>query len=195
MSEAPENATLTASETRKTNWKTALRDILETLILAAVLYLGINAVSARVRVDGSSMLPTLEDGELVVVNRLAYVFGAQAKRGDIVVFDSPLAPEEDLIKRVIGLSGDEIKIEAGQVYINGTPLEEPYISESPAYSGIWQIEDGCVFVLGDNRNDSSDSHSWGPLATKDIVGKAILIYWPLSKISLITHNAPETAGR
>lgn len=109
-------------------WKRFIKDILETLVLAAVLFIGINAVSARVRVDGFSMRPTLEDGEFVLVSRMSYKF-SEYERGDIVVFHFPLDPKEELIKRVIGLPGDHVRVEGGQVFLNGQLLEETYIAE------------------------------------------------------------------
>jgi len=162
-------------------------DLIETLILAVILFLIINSVSARVRVDGFSMRPTLEDGEFILVNRLAYKLGTP-RRGEIIVFRSPVTPGEDLIKRIIGLPGDDIKIQNGHVYINGTLLDEPYIAASPIYSGTWQVVAGYLFVLGDNRNDSSDSHSWGLVPQKNVVGRSLLIYWPYTEWSLLNHN-------
>jgi signal peptidase I len=160
---------------------------LETLLLSAVLFLAINALSARVRVDGFSMKPTLQDGEFVLVNRLAYRLGVP-QRGDIIVFHFPLDPaSQDLIKRVIGLSGDRITVSRGVVYVNGEPLKEPYIAAPPMYNGEWDVPEGELFVLGDNRNDSSDSHSWGMLPMKEVVGKAIFIYWPFPEWKLIDH--------
>lgn len=99
--------------------------------MAAVLFIGINAVSARVRVDGFSMRPTLEDGEFVLVSRMSYKF-SEYERGDIVVFHFPLDPKEELIKRVIGLPGDHVRVEGGQVFLNGQLLEETYIAEVAA---------------------------------------------------------------
>ena len=162
-------------------------DVLETLLLSAVLFLAINALSARVRVDGFSMNPTLQDGEFVLVNRLAYRMGIP-QRGDIIVFHFPLDPaSQDLIKRVIGLPGEHIMVIRGKVFVNGQPLSEPYIAAAPLYSGEWVVPDGDLFVLGDNRNDSSDSHSWGMLPEKEIVGKAVFIYWPFPDWKLIDH--------
>lgn len=161
-------------------------DILETLLLSAALFLVINALSARVRVDGFSMLPTLHDGEFVLVNRLAYRFDSP-QRGDIVVFHYPPDPRQDLIKRVIGLPGDTVSVQGGIVLVNNEPLSEPYIAQSPLYAGTWVVPEGHLFVLGDNRNDSSDSHSWGMLPFENIVGKAVLIYWPFQNLQLIDH--------
>ena len=166
--------------------KQFLIDLLETIILAVVLFFAINAVSARVRVDGFSMLPTLQDGEYVLVNRLAYRNDLPV-RGDIIVFVSPQSPDLDLIKRVIGLPGDTVKIFDGKVQVNEKMLDEPYIAAAPIYNGEWNVPEGNLFVLGDNRNDSSDSHAWGLLPTENVIGKAVLIYWPIPDWNLIRH--------
>ena len=168
-------------------WGRFFLDVLETLLLSAVLFLAINALSARVRVDGFSMKPTLQDGEFVLVNRLSYRFG-EPQRGDIIVFHFPPDPSsQDLIKRIIGLSGDHIVVAKGVVSVNGQPLSEPYIAAPPLYNGEWLVPAGDLFVLGDNRNDSSDSHSWGMLPKNEIVGKALFIYWPFEEWKLIDH--------
>lgn len=174
------------STNESAGWGRFFLDILETLLLSAALFLVINALSARVRVDGFSMLPTLQDGEFVLVNRLAYRFDTP-QRGDIVVFHFPLDPKQDLIKRVIGLPGDTVSVQGGMVKVNDEKLQEPYIAETPLYSGSWVVPDGQLFVLGDNRNDSSDSHSWGMLPFENIVGRAVLIYWPFQNLQLIDH--------
>jgi signal peptidase I len=172
----------------KMNWKRFVFDIIETLALAALLFFGINTVSARVRVDGFSMLPTLQDGEFVLVSKVNYRLG-NVERGDIVVFHFPLDPEQELIKRVIGLPGDTISVQNNQVSVNGQVLNEPYIAAAPAYSGEWNVPDGQLFVMGDNRNDSSDSHSWGYLPLEKVVGKAVVIYWPPPFWKVIQHTA------
>lgn len=169
------------------DWKRFVLDILETLVLAVVLYFGINAVSARVRVDGFSMRPTLQDGEYILVNKLAYKF-VEPMRGDIVVFVFPINPEEDLIKRIIGLPGDTITVQDGVLSINGVAMNEPYINAPPAYNGTWQVSEGELFVLGDNRNDSRDSHQWGLLPVENIIGRAVLIYWPPEEWQVIRHT-------
>lgn len=168
------------------NWKRFALDILETLVLAVVLYFGINAVSARVRVDGFSMRPTLQDGEYILVNKLAYKF-SEPVRGDIVVFVFPVNPEEDLIKRIIGVPGDTITIQEGMLTVNGVVVDEPYINAPPAYNGTWQVPEGELFVLGDNRNDSRDSHQWGLLPIENVIGRAVLIYWPPEEWQVIRH--------
>ncbi len=176
------------------NWKRFFLDILETVILAVVLYFGINAVSARVRVDGFSMRPTLQDGEYILVNKLAYKTG-QPHRGDIVVFIFPVNPQEDLIKRVIGLPGETVSVHNGTVKVNGVSLSEPYIASPPAYDGDWTVPDGQLFVLGDNRNDSRDSHQWGLLPIENVIGKAVLIYWPPQEWQVINRNGQAVAGQ
>ena len=169
------------------NWGRFTIDIIETLVLAVILFLGINAVSARVRVDGFSMRPTLENGEFVLVSKLNYKFGA-VQRGDIIVFHFPMDPKQELIKRVIGLPQDHVSVSEGKVFVNGQILIEPYIAAAPTYTGEWDVPDGQLFVLGDNRNDSSDSHSWGLLPAENIVGKAVVIYWPPPFWKFIKHR-------
>ncbi|RJP48313.1 MAG: signal peptidase I [Anaerolineaceae bacterium] len=170
----------------KTNWKQLLFDLVETLALAVLLYFGINAVSARVRVDGYSMVPTLQDGEYVLVSKLSYTIG-EPQHGDIIVFKYPGEPPQDLIKRIVGLPGDSVQVRNMTVFVNGQVLSEPYIAASPAYQGEWQVPEGFLFVLGDNRNDSSDSHSWGLLPMENVIGKAVLIYWPPPDWKAISH--------
>jgi signal peptidase I len=175
-----------SQSTTSTDWTRTLVDFVETLVLAMVLFLIINAVSARVRVDGQSMLPTLNNGEFVLVNRLAYKLG-EPTRGDIIVFRSTTQLDLDLIKRIIGVPGDEIRIADSRVLVNDVTLIEPYINADPRYSGDWSVPDGYLFVLGDNRNDSSDSHAWGLLPEENVIGKAVLIYWPPPDWAMINH--------
>ncbi len=132
------------------------------------------------------MLPTLHDGEFVLVNKLAYHIGSPT-RGDIIVFQSTTEKDLDLIKRVIGLPGDHIVIGNGKVSVNGQTLTEPYIAAAPNYSGEWNVPNGYLFVLGDNRNDSSDSHVWGFLPIQNVIGKALLIYWPPTEWAMVDH--------
>lgn len=161
-------------------------DILETVVLSVLLFLAINAVSARIRVDGSSMEPTLHNGEFVIVNKLAYKFGAPAL-GDVIVFHYPRDPEQEYIKRVIGLPGDHVKITNGMVYVNDQPVNEAYIAAAPTYQSEWNVPEGTLFVLGDNRNNSSDSHNWGPVPIDNVIGKALVVYWPPRNWGLIEH--------
>jgi len=170
-----------------------LIDVLETLVLSILLFVGINAVSARIRVDGFSMEPTLESGEFVVVNKLAYRLG-EPTRGDIIVFRYPYDPQQEYIKRIIGLPGDNIEIANGTVSVNGEMLEEPYIAAAPAYQTNLTVPEGSVFVLGDNRNNSSDSHNWGTVPLEYLVGKALVIYWPPTQWGLVPHASIASAA-
>ena len=141
------------------------------------MFLAINLLTARIRVDGASMEPTFYTGEFVMVNRLAYKSG-KPQRGDVIVFTLPDQPKRDYIKRIIGLPGDRVEVKARQVYINGLPLQETYIAEEPIYIGNWIVPNDAVFALGDNRNNSTDSHNWGAIPLENIIGRAVAIYWP-----------------
>ncbi len=152
-------------------------EVIQTLLLALLMYLGLNYLTARVQVHGQSMYPTFKGGEFVLVYRQAYHWG-QPQRGDIVVFHPDAMSREDYIKRIIGLPGETVRIANGVVYIDGHPLEEPYIAEPPHYSGQWKVPAGSIFVLGDNRNNSRDSHIMGPVPLDTVVGRAIFVYWP-----------------
>lgn len=161
------------------------RDLIETILMAVVLFLLLNAVTSRVRVYNVSMQPTLHEGNLVVVNKLAYKLG-EAKRGDIIIFHYQGTQNDDYIKRVIGLPGDTVEVGGGAVRVNGQVLTEPYIAELPRYSGTWIVPEGQLFVLGDNRNHSSDSHDWGFVEQEWVIGKAVVVYWPLNRIRVLT---------
>ncbi|MBG0787523.1 MAG: signal peptidase I [Anaerolineaceae bacterium] len=169
-------------------------DTVETILLALILFLGINAVSARVRVENVSMEPTLMPNEFLLVNRVAYKIGTP-KIGDIIIFHAPGADDLDYIKRLIGRPGDTVRIEGGVVYVNDQALYENYILETPNYTGTWEVPEGQFFVLGDNRNNSSDSHLWGFIPEDSVVGKALLIYWPLDAVSLLTGATPVQAAQ
>jgi len=123
-----------------------------------------------------SMQPNLWEGEYVIVDKVSYLLGAP-QRGDIVVFEKTGQP--DLIKRVIGLPGETVEVRNGQTYIDGVPINEPYLAQPPNYTlPATTVEAGRYFVLGDNRNNSSDSHVWGTVPRDTIVGRAWIIYWP-----------------
>jgi len=170
----------------KTSFKELVSETIKTILLALVLYFAISAVTDRVRVENISMQPTLNEGELLVVYKWAYRFG-EPYRGDIIVFHHNQHPPEDYIKRIIGLPGDRVTIRNGQVYINGEAIEEPYVASPPDYAGEWLVPEGQLFVLGDNRNRSSDSHVWGFVPLSDVVGRAVVIYWPPQSIRLFDH--------
>jgi signal peptidase I len=161
-----------------------LLDVIETVVISMLIFLAINLISARIRVDGHSMVPTFKDGEFIIVEKISYRF-VDPQRGDIIVFHYPRNPEEEYIKRVIGLPGDHIQVDSGVVYVNGVALEEPYISDQPSYEAELVVPDGELYVLGDNRNNSSDSHNWGTVPMEYLVGKAIFVYWPLNELGLV----------
>lgn len=167
-------------------WLTILWEIAQTLLMAAVLYFLIDTFIGRVRVESISMQPTLYADELLLVNKFAYRLG-DVHHGDVVVFHYPLNPSEDYIKRAIGLPGDEVLVRDGKVFVNGQELVEPYISAPPGYTGTWVVPEGKYFVLGDNRNSSHDSHAWGYVSQDEMVGRALMVYWPLNRIKILTH--------
>lgn len=176
-------------------WKRFLWETAQTVMLSLLLFLLINSVSARIRVQSISMQPTLFEKDLVLINRLAYRLG-QPDHRDIVVFDPPITgAEEPYIKRVIGLPGDTVRIENRQVFINGVAQTETYVAASPAYSGEWTVPEGQLFVLGDNRNQSSDSHSWGMVPLENVLGKAELLYWPLQRLKWLDPSIAFAAGQ
>ena len=158
-----------------------LFEIAQMLAMALVLYFIIDSVVGRVRVQKISMEPTLLPGEILLVNKLEYKFG-EIERGDIVTFHYPLDPSLDYVKRVIGLPGDNVIVRDSKVWVNDHQLNEPYISAPPEYDGAWKVPEGNLFVLGDNRNPSADSHVWGFVPLENLIGKAFAVYWPVTKI-------------
>jgi signal peptidase I len=170
-----------------------LVDILETLLLSVVLFFLINAVSARIRIDGSSMEPNLHHGEFVIVSKVNYRLG-EPERGDVVVFDFPRNITEEYIKRVIGLPGEVIRIKDGQIFVDNVALVEPYIKMEPRYEGEWVVSGDELFVLGDNRNNSSDSHNWGMVPMENVVGEALLVYWPPGSWGVVNGAKPVLAS-
>jgi signal peptidase I len=175
------------------SWRAALLEILQTLVLALLLYFGIDAIFARVKVLNISMQPTLVEGNVVLVNKLAFKIG-KMRTGDVVIFHNPADESEDYIKRLIGKPGDRVVVENGKVRVNDQELQEPYIADEPYYSGAWDVPEDSVFVLGDNRNSSSDSHIWGFVPLKDLVGKALLVYWPVNAIQVFSHPGTISAS-
>lgn len=163
-----------------------LMEMVQTLVVAGLLFFAVNVVTARIRVESVSMLPSLEEGEFVIISKLAYQWSSP-ERGDIVVFRFPLDPSRRYIKRVVALPGDRVVVEKGSVEVNGITLTEPYIADDPLYAGEWELGPDELFVLGDNRNNSLDSKNWGPLPIENIIGKAVVVYWPLERLGLIPH--------
>lgn len=181
--------------------KSILREIVETLVLTAVIFFAVNSATGRFKIYGQSMDNTFHNGEFILVNRLAYKFG-QPQRGDVIVFvpkDYPesslverllgIPGETDFIKRIIGLPGDTISISDGAVKVNGRLIDEPYIKE-PMFNyepREWTLGPNEYFALGDNRNSSKDSRdsSVGPVNGDRIVGKVWAVYWPISDWEIV----------
>ncbi|PKO12503.1 MAG: signal peptidase I [Chloroflexi bacterium HGW-Chloroflexi-10] len=186
LPDEPVTTDVTLEKPQKSKVGSTILEIFQTLVMALIFYFLIDTFFPRVRVENISMKPTLQPGELLLVNKLAYQLG-EPHRGDVMVFHYPGNPSEDYIKRVIGLPGDEVRIEGGMVYVNGSLLDEPYIAAPPSYPGVWAVPEDSFFVLGDNRNQSSDSHSWGFVPLENIVGKALVVYWPLDQIKTLYH--------
>lgn len=173
-------------ELRRTNW---LREILDTAMLVIAIYALVNLSSSRYMVQGKSMYPNFDDDQVLYISRLNYML-SEPERLDIVVFHYPDNPEEDYIKRIIGLPNDVVEIRDSQVFVNGEPLDEPYINEANwASRGMAEpvtLGPDEFFVMGDNRNHSSDSRSFGPVKRSLIVGEVLVRYWPPQAWGIVT---------
>ncbi|MEZ5400460.1 MAG: signal peptidase I [Bryobacteraceae bacterium] len=162
------------------------RDLMLSVVIAVLVIL---FVYQPVKVEGTSMMPSLEDQERIFINKFIYRFGmGEISRGDMIVFWYPGDPSKSYIKRVIGLPGDRIEIDEGAVSVNGGRLDESYVP--PQYRDHQSVPQTVVppdyyYVLGDHRSSSNDSRSWGPVHRRHIYGKAVFIYWPLDKMGLI----------
>ncbi len=172
-----------------------VKEFIQSLVIAAVLaFFIITFIAQSFVVDGQSMEPTLHDGERLFVNKFIYRF-KEPQRGDIIVFTPSGAPDKKYIKRVIGLPGDTIYIRDGKTYLNGEPLEEEYINEKMLGNfGPYQVPEKSVFVMGDNRNHSADSRFPGIVGYVNydsISGKAFWVYWPITKMRIISHHNYE----
>lgn len=175
-----------------------VREIIETIVLIVLVYTFVNLATSRFFIHGPSMQPNFHEDEFLIVSRVHYLIG-QPSHGDIVVFDAPgddNRPDNPLlIKRLIGLPGDTIRIENSEVFVNGVKLSEPYIAEPEFRCSRYcdlTLGSNEYFMMGDNRNDSNDSRAFGPVTRDRIVGEAIVRYWPLSAAGLVTHIAYPT---
>jgi signal peptidase I len=163
-----------------------LRDLAVSVVIAIIVIL---FLYQPVKVEGTSMTPALINDERIFINKFVYRFGfSDIGRGDTIVFWAPEDPSKSYIKRVIGVPGDVVEINAGTVILNGQRLPEPYIRDD--YRDRMSmtrrvVEDGHYFVLGDHRNSSNDSRSWGTVSREAIYGKAVFVYWPLERLGLL----------
>ena len=163
-----------------------LRDLIFSVLIAVVL---IVFIYQPVKVEGTSMMPTLTDQERIFINKFTYRFGlGHIERGDTVVFWYPQDVSKSYIKRVIGVPGDRVRVDSGQVYVNGMAMVENYVPAENRDFSSWRdgeeqvVPDGRYFVLGDHRNQSSDSRMWGYVPRENIYGKAVFVYWPLNQM-------------
>jgi signal peptidase I len=182
-------------------------EFVQTILLALVIFLLIRNVVQNYRIDGISMEPNFHNGQFLFVNRYAYCPGIHLevpltnvrlydkvwcvwppRRGDVIVFEYPLDLSRDFIKRVIGLPGETVEVKAGKIYIDGKLLPEPFgPNPSTRSSPPVKVGPNQVFVMGDNRDNSSDSRTWGLLPQNDIVGKAWVSYWPPKNWAIVPH--------
>ena len=211
----PDDAATGAARSPGSRGRHAIREVVETGVLALLVFLCIRAALGTYSVEGHSMDPTLQDGEFLFVSKLHYLkvdlgklgsiipfigsdgyLLAVPSRGDIVVLKNPREPvQQDLVKRIIGLPGETVEIAGGRVYIDGRLLDEPYIA------GAWTgsspkvfVPDGEYYVLGDNRGNSSDSRSFGPVAEEMIEGEVVASPWPPSKFGAMVGARPTLAN-
>ncbi len=168
-------------------------DILEVVVFAIAIFLFIYLLVLQPhKIKGDSMQPNFPDGEFLLTDKITYRFG-EPKRGDVVVFEAPVAEGEEYIKRIIGLPGDIVSVKEGKVYINNRKLDETYLKSTLytqgggflADNGEYTVNPGEYFVMGDNRPASSDSRSWGPVPKGKITGRAWVIYWPPEKTGIV----------
>ena len=177
-----------------------VRVILETTIVVVAAFLLAMLIQLFLVkpffIPSESMVPTLQKGDRVLVNRLAYQFGSRPQRGDVVVFLSPVPGYTDLIKRVVAVAGDRVEVREGKLWIDGQAQVEPYVNggETAGSMSEQTVPAGDVFVMGDNRNDSADSRVFGAIGRDTIVGKALAVYWPLDHFGGVTARTEQVAG-
>ena len=166
--------------------RAAVREILIMILLALFFFVAIRSVVHNFEVNGFSMEPTLYDGQFIVVGKAAYWLDSP-QRGDIVVFDTPRL-NHGIIHRIVGLPGELVEIEKGELYVDGGKLEEPYIQGHSVSVSSMKVPDGSYFIIGDNRGAAS----WDIVPRRDIIGKAWLCYWPISQWGLVPNHSWES---
>ena len=187
-----------------------IRELIEAAILALLIFVALQFSVQHFRVEGSSMEPTLEDGQYLLVNKLVYLRLSPQdfanlipfvdverseplftfhppRRGEVIVFRFPRDPSRDFVKRVIGVAGDTVELRRGRVFINGIELDdEPYVTNRGGGSmAPVRVPPGSVFVLGDNRRASHDSRDWGPVSNAHIIGRGWVSYWPVDRLHVL----------
>jgi len=171
------------------------RDIITTVLIALIIFVILQVTVGSFKVYGQSMMPNVEHGDYILVNKMSYILG-NPHRGEIIIFHHPRKPKTDLIKRIIGLPGDTVEIKGSKLFVNNIELEEEYILEPPAYKyNQSEIPADHYLVLGDNRNNSADSHNGWTVPRNNIIGKAWLNYWPISNWGAIEHDTPALASK
>lgn len=164
-----------------------LREVVITVLIAAAVFACLRLTVQSYTVFMSSMEPNFQEGECIMVNKLAYR-SSKPQRGEVIIFNPPFESPHPFIKRIIGLPGETVEIKDGKVFINGTPLEEKYIPTPPNYTiRAQEVPEDQYFVLGDNRNSSNDSHTGWTVPRDNIIGKAWFVYWPPSKWGVVKH--------
>ena len=181
---APQSETPATSTRFSAGLGVWLRDLIISLAISAFIII---FLYQPVKVEGTSMMPSLEDQERIFVNKFVYRL-EPIERGDIVVFRYPYDPSKSYIKRVIAMAGDHVRIDSGLVYVNGEALDETYVP--PEYADARAYPDtivppNCYFVLGDHRSMSDDSRRFGPVNQSFIYGKAVFGYWPMEKVGRV----------
>jgi signal peptidase I len=171
------------------------KDDVQTVVLAVAASYAIRLLIAEPRfIPSLSMFPTFDVGDRLVAEKLTYRFSRAARPGDVIIFHPTkgvgrgggLFDDDVFIKRVVAVAGDTVAVRGGRLEVNGAPRAEPYIAEAPRYElAPLTVPPGCVFVMGDNRNNSYDSHIWGPLPQENILGRAVWKYWPPQKFGAL----------
>ncbi len=187
MPEVEQDRNAVGSFSTPAKGKSAAVEIFESIIIAVLLAAIIRIfVLAPFYIPSGSMVPTLLEGDRIIVSKIAYRFW-EPKRGDIVVFKYPRDPSRDYVKRLVGLGGETVALKNSRLYINGQEVPEKYLPPGLRFGdyGPIRVPEGHYLMLGDNRNVSEDSRYWGPLPEKNIIGKALMIYWPLHRIRLL----------
>lgn len=206
-----------ATSSREKRLMSLLREIVVIVLLALVIFVVVSALVESVEVYLDSMTPNLEPGQRLVVNKAVYFHVDKGhflswlpflkssgderflfhppRRGEVIVFKPPLDDDREYIKRIIAVPGDTVEVKEGKVYLNGEPIDEPYIKEAIRYTmPPLLVPQEEYFVMGDNRNNSSDSHVWGTVPLDNIIGKASLSYWPLGELGLAPNRSIEAAA-